>query len=196
MNDPNGLVYYKGEYHLFYQYNPFGSQWGHMSWGHAVSRDLVHWRELPVAIPEQGDELVFSGSAVVDKQNTSGLGTRANPPMVAIYTAAKPGSLPSDGVNPGNKLSDWGQLRPTRAALRRRTRPHTTRSLRLGPGGRRFKSCLPDRGSPAECGLTSTATHGSRRWKHLVAERLLCGGDHLAGDLAVIVLGPIRVAGV
>ena len=92
MNDPNGLVYYKGEYHLFYQYNPFGSQWGHMSWGHAVSRDLVHWHELPVAIPEQGDELVFSGSAVVDKDNTSGFGTRANPPMVAIYTAAKPGS--------------------------------------------------------------------------------------------------------
>ncbi len=92
MNDPNGLVYYKGEYHLFYQYNPFGSQWGHMSWGHAVSRDLVHWHELPVAIPEQGDEQVFSGSAVVDKHNTSGLGTRANPPMVAIYTAAKPGS--------------------------------------------------------------------------------------------------------
>jgi fructan beta-fructosidase len=92
MNDPNGLVYYKGEYHLFYQYNPFGSQWGHISWGHAVSRDLVHWHELPVAIPEQGDELVFSGSAVVDKDNTSGLGTRHNPPMVAIYTAAKPGS--------------------------------------------------------------------------------------------------------
>ena len=92
MNDPNGLVYYKGEYHLFYQYNPFGSQWGHMSWGHAVSRDLVHWRELPVAIPEMGDELVFSGSAVVDKENTSGLGTERNPPMVAIYTAAKPGS--------------------------------------------------------------------------------------------------------
>ena len=59
MNDPNGLVYYKGEYQLFYQYKQFGSQWGHISWRHAVSRDLVHSRELPVAIPQQGDELVF-----------------------------------------------------------------------------------------------------------------------------------------
>jgi levanase len=91
MNDPNGLVYYAGEYHLFFQHNPFGNTWGHMSWGHAVSRDLVHWQELPVAIPELGDEMAFSGGAVVDHENTSGLGTRENPPMVAIYTAAKPG---------------------------------------------------------------------------------------------------------
>src|SRR5215218_5699337 len=92
MNDPNGLVYYKGEYHLFYQHNPFGNTWGHMSWGHAVSRDLVHWKHLPVAIPEEGDEMIFSGSAVVDHRNTSGFGTRDNPPMVAIYTSARPGS--------------------------------------------------------------------------------------------------------
>ena len=90
MNDPNGMVYYQGEYHLFYQYNPFGDTWGHMSWGHAVSKDLVHWQELPVAIPELGDEMAFSGSAVVDYENTTGFGTRENPPMVAIYTAAKP----------------------------------------------------------------------------------------------------------
>jgi len=92
MNDPNGLVYYQGEYHLFYQYNPFGDTWGHMSWGHAVSRDLVHWQHLPLAIPELGDEMAFSGSAVVDHANTSGLGTAANPPMVAVYTAARPGN--------------------------------------------------------------------------------------------------------
>ena len=92
MNDPNGLVYYRGEYHLFYQHNPFGNTWGHMSWGHAVSRDLVHWTHLPVAIPEEGDEAIFSGSAVVDRRNTSGFGSRRDPAMVAIYTSARPGS--------------------------------------------------------------------------------------------------------
>src|SRR4051812_25692469 len=67
MNDPNGLVYFSGEYHLFFQYNPFGDQWGHMSWGHAVSPDLVTWEELPVAIPEQTGEMIFSGSIVIDE---------------------------------------------------------------------------------------------------------------------------------
>lgn len=86
MNDPNGLVYYDGEYHLFYQYNPYGIQWGHMSWGHAVSTDLVHWTHLPVAVPETDGIMAFSGSAVVDHNNTSGLGTADTPPMVAIYT--------------------------------------------------------------------------------------------------------------
>jgi fructan beta-fructosidase len=72
-NDPNGLVYFHGEYHLFYQFNPFGDEWGHMSWGHAVSKDLLHWRELPVAIPEKDGEMAFTGSIVVDRKNTSGL---------------------------------------------------------------------------------------------------------------------------
>ncbi|MFI1356759.1 GH32 C-terminal domain-containing protein [Streptomyces sp. NPDC020898] len=88
MNDPNGLVYYKGEYHLFYQYNPNGNSWGDMSWGHAVSRDLVHWEELPLALSHDDEEMVFSGSAVVDWNNTTGFGTKKNPPMVAIYTSA------------------------------------------------------------------------------------------------------------
>ncbi|WNZ10782.1 GH32 C-terminal domain-containing protein [Streptomyces sp. 11x1] len=88
MNDPNGLVYYKGEYHLFYQYNPNGSSWGDMSWGHAVSKDLVHWEELPLALSHDDEEMVFSGSAVVDRDNTTGFGTKQNPPMVAIYTSA------------------------------------------------------------------------------------------------------------
>ncbi|MFC8662110.1 GH32 C-terminal domain-containing protein [Streptomyces sp. NPDC057199] len=87
MNDPNGLVYFKGEYHLFYQYNPNGSSWGDMSWGHAVSKDLVHWKELPLALSHDDNEMVFSGSAVVDRDNTTGFGTKKNPAMVAIYTS-------------------------------------------------------------------------------------------------------------
>jgi fructan beta-fructosidase len=86
MNDPNGLVWFDGEYHLFYQHNPFGDTWGHMSWGHAVSPDLVHWRHLPVAIPEADSVMAFSGSAVVDWQNTSGFGVGGRPPLVAVYT--------------------------------------------------------------------------------------------------------------
>lgn len=86
MNDPNGLVYHEGEYHLFYQYNPFGNKWGHMSWGHAVSPDLVHWEHLPVALQEEDGIMIFSGSAVIDHQNTSGFGSADNPAMVAIYT--------------------------------------------------------------------------------------------------------------
>ncbi|KQS51490.1 MULTISPECIES: glycoside hydrolase family 32 protein [unclassified Sphingomonas] len=90
MNDPNGLVYYDGEYHMFYQYNPHGDRWGHMNWGHAVSRDLVHWQELPIAIPETADVMAFSGSAVVDWNNTSGFGRDGNPPLIAIYTGHNP----------------------------------------------------------------------------------------------------------
>ena len=86
MNDPNGMVFYDGEYHLFYQYNPFGDKWGHMSWGHAVSRDLVHWKHLPVALYEENDVMIFSGSAVVDWKNTSGFGHNGEPPLIAIYT--------------------------------------------------------------------------------------------------------------
>jgi fructan beta-fructosidase len=85
-NDPNGLVFYQGEYHLFFQYNPFGNQWGHMSWGHAVSTDLLHWHELPVAIPEYDNTMIFTGSVVVDHQNTSGLCTQGSDCLVAIYT--------------------------------------------------------------------------------------------------------------
>ena len=86
MNDPNGLVYFDGEYHLFYQHNPYGNEWGHMSWGHAVSTDFLHWKHLPIALHDEYDVMAFSGSAVVDANNTSGFGADGKIPLVAIYT--------------------------------------------------------------------------------------------------------------
>ena len=88
MNDPNGLVYENGTYHLFYQHNPYGLEWGNMSWGHATSPDLIHWTEQEVAIPATDAYGVFSGSAVYDENNTSGLGTAQAPPIVAVWTRA------------------------------------------------------------------------------------------------------------
>ena len=86
MNDPNGMVYYEGEYHLFYQHYPDSTVWGPMHWGHAVSEDLVHWERLPIALYPDSLGYIFSGSAVVDWNNTSGFGTKENPPLVAIFT--------------------------------------------------------------------------------------------------------------
>ena len=92
MNDPNGLVWFDGEYHLYYQYNPLGDQWGHISWGHAVSRDLVSWQELPVAIQATDRVMAFSGSIVVDHHNTGGFAPPASsaPPLVAFFTGFDP----------------------------------------------------------------------------------------------------------
>ncbi|MBR7830506.1 GH32 C-terminal domain-containing protein [Actinospica sp. MGRD01-02] len=88
MNDPNGLIYYKGVYNLYYQDNPTGNTWGDMSWGHATSTDLVHWTQQPLAIAGTADEAIFSGSAVLDSTDSSGFGTAADPPLVAVYTSA------------------------------------------------------------------------------------------------------------
>jgi len=90
MNDPNGMVYYEGEYHLFYQHYPDSTVWGPMHWGHAVSTDLVHWEHLPIALYPDSLGYIFSGSAVVDWNNTSGLGTTENPPLIAIFTHHDP----------------------------------------------------------------------------------------------------------
>jgi fructan beta-fructosidase len=90
INDPNGMVYQKGVYHLFFQYYPDGNQWGPMHWGHAASRDLVTWEEQSIKLYPDSLGYFFSGSAVFDSLNTSGLGTTANPPLVAIFTHDDP----------------------------------------------------------------------------------------------------------
>ncbi len=125
-NDPCGLVFALAKYNLFFQFNPFANKWGHMSWGHATTADLVHWKELPVAIPEQGDVAIFTGSSVVDENNTSGLCSGApSGCIVSIYTGftAKSGGRPEkqtqnlaysqDGVKwtkyAGNPVLDLGK---------------------------------------------------------------------------------------
>ena len=86
INDPNGLVYAGGKYHLFAQYGP-EPQWGDIHWSHAVSSDLIHWQDLPLALAPDSLGMVFSGSAVYDNGNTSGLGTGGRAPIVAMYTS-------------------------------------------------------------------------------------------------------------
>ena len=87
INDPNGLIFYEGKFHIFFQFNPNGLTWDSMHWGHAVSDDLIHWEQLSIAIypDESGD--IFSGSCIYDKENVSGLGTKDNPPLLAFYTS-------------------------------------------------------------------------------------------------------------
>jgi fructan beta-fructosidase len=99
INDPNGLVYFDGEYHLFAQHNPMANYWGHMSWAHAVSKDLVHWEHLPLAIEEGKEVMIFSGSCVIDSFNTSGFGKEGKIPMVAVYTGH------TEGVNQSQHLA-------------------------------------------------------------------------------------------
>jgi fructan beta-fructosidase len=90
MNDPNGMVYYKSVYHLFYQYYPEGTVWGPMHWGHATSKDLIHWEHQPIALYPDSLGYIFSGSAVVDVNNTSGFGKDGKVPLVAIFTHHDP----------------------------------------------------------------------------------------------------------
>jgi fructan beta-fructosidase len=118
LNDPNGLVFQpsgekalgqvQGEWHLFYQHNPFGVQWGNMHWGHAVSEDLVHWKELGIGLyPKKYGDWAFSGSAVYDKDNTSGWGNQEKPPLVLAYTSTDRGECIAFSTDKGRTWKEY-----------------------------------------------------------------------------------------
>ncbi|GAB3442957.1 glycoside hydrolase family 32 protein [Phycicoccus ginsengisoli] len=117
INDPNGLVHHAGTWHLFFQHNPEGPDWGNMSWGHATSTDLVHWTEHPVALSHDLDtgEQVYSGSVVVDHANTSGLGREGDafPPFVAIWTSARDGHQAQSLACSRDGGSTWVRCEPS-----------------------------------------------------------------------------------
>ena len=107
-NDSNGLVFYKGQYHLYYQHNPYGWNWGNMHWGHAVSADLVHWKELPIALyPREFGDWCFSGSAVVDCNNTAGFKTGIEDVIVAAYTSTGRGECIAYSNDQGRTFTDY-----------------------------------------------------------------------------------------
>jgi sucrose-6-phosphate hydrolase SacC (GH32 family) len=120
LNDPNGLVYLDGRYHLFFQHNPEGTGWGNMSWGHASSSDLIQWTQHPVAISHRPGEQIFSGSVVADHGNTSGLADGPDPVLVALYTSVAVSGIQAQSLahstdrgitwtrHPGNPLIDRG----------------------------------------------------------------------------------------
>ena len=106
-NDPNGLVYYQGEYHLFYQLNPFGIRWGNMHWGHAVSPDLLHWSELPVALYQRSlADMAFSGGGLVDADNTSGWKTGSEDPLVIAFTSTGRGECLAYSLDRGRSFTE------------------------------------------------------------------------------------------
>lgn len=139
LNDPNGLVYVDGTYHLFFQYNPEGSDWGNMSWGHAISTDLVTWHERPVAIRWDETEDVFSGSVVVDRDNASGLGVDGAPVLVAVYTSHRRDGIQAQSLASSTDGGETWAKYPGNPVLDRRSPAfRDPKVLRFSGAGREY----------------------------------------------------------
>lgn len=107
LNDPNGLVFLNGEYHLFFQHNPSDVVWGNMHWGHAVSRDLLHWKELPIALYPKENDFCFSGSAVVDVHNIAGFQAGSEPPLLVFFTSTGRGECLAYSNDGGRTFTEY-----------------------------------------------------------------------------------------
>ncbi|RMD79488.1 MAG: hypothetical protein D6820_08210 [Lentisphaerae bacterium] len=109
LNDPNGLIWHDGQYHLYYQHNPFGTHWGAMHWGHATSPDLIHWQHHPIAMyPHAAHDFCFSGSIILDASNRTGLGSRNQPPLLAFFTSTGRGECMRYSLDHGFTWHEYG----------------------------------------------------------------------------------------
>src|SRR5262245_6916585 len=158
-NDPNGLVWQAGTYHLFYQHNPYGWSWGNMHWGHAVSPDLVHWTELPTALyPRQFGDWCFSGSAIVDGHNTGSFQQGAEPPLVVAYTSTGRGECIAYSNDRGKTWEEY-----TRNAVVK----HKGRDPKLvwhQPTGRWVMAVYDEEGKRQ--GIAFYSSHDLKNWKY------------------------------
>ena len=173
VGDPNGLVYYKGDYHLFFQYNPYGLKWGNMHWGHAVSQDLVHWRELPLTLyPAGPGDNPYSGSAVVDTANTAGFKQGAEDPIVIIFPSTRRGVCLTYSTDGGRTFTEFsgnpvckGQGGDPRVFWHETTRRWimiTCRILKLSP---EVPPGKPGWLEKAECGFEFFSSTDLKHWE-------------------------------
>jgi len=158
LNDPNGLMYYKGEYHLFYQHNPYGNGGGNQHWGHAVSKDMLHWVQLPEALyPTMGLEggrgdLAFSGSATWDPKNTAGFRKNGIDPLIAVYTSTGRGECIKLSYDNGRTFIDY----PGNPILKRATQGRDPKVFWYAPGNH-WVMAVWDGGQPKKLSNGETA---------------------------------------
>jgi len=175
VGDPNGLVYYKGEYHLFFQYNPYEVKWGNMHWGHAISKDLVHWKELPITLyPTRYGDHPYSGSAVVDWYNTAGFKKGREDPIVLIYPSTGRGICLAYSTDRGRTFTQYaGNPLHTpniggdpRVFWHEATRKWVMVTCKITKSDPKTPPGAPGWLSKAECGFEFSTSPDLKHWEH------------------------------